>query len=57
MSSFRCRKGGTSIDLLSQRDVFLPCSLLLLFAIVDVGPSRIPADDLAMFVPQRVVLD
>src|SRR6266852_1089743 len=45
------------IDLLSQREVLLSCSLLRPFAIVDVGTGRIPADDLSSFVPQRVVLD
>src|SRR5216684_6397926 len=45
------------IDLLSQREVLLPRSFLRLFAIVDVGTGRIPADDLSSFVPQRVVLD
>src|SRR6202521_4616512 len=45
------------INLLSQRDVLLPHSFLRLFAIVDVGTGRIPADDRSSFVPHRVVLD
>src|SRR5260370_33000417 len=45
------------IDLLSQREVLLPCSLLLLFAIVDVGSCRIPADDFSLFTPQGVILN
>src|SRR5258707_46307 len=45
------------IDLLSQGEVLLPRSFLSLFAIVDVGTGRIPADDISSFVPQRVVLD
>src|SRR6202158_5512617 len=45
------------IDFLSQREVLLARSFLRLFAIVDVGTGRIPADDLSLFVQQRLVLD
>src|ERR1700731_1641675 len=62
--TFQCGRGAHDllkhedlINLLSQRDVLLPRSFLRLFAIVDVGTGRIPADDFSSFVQQRFVLD
>src|SRR6185295_9287455 len=43
------------VDFLSKRDVFLLQSFLGPLAIVDVSTGDIPADDLAVFVTQRVV--
>src|SRR5689334_21062891 len=44
-----------SIDLLSQREIFVAYPLLGADAIVNVGPRRIPADHLALLVSEWVV--
>ena len=62
--SFQGRRGAHDlvehedlVDLLSQRDVLLPCFFLCVLAIVDVGTGRIPADDFSSIVSHGVVVD
>ena len=45
------------IDLFAQRQVFFLSSLFGPFAIVDVGPRRVPANDPSLFVLQGVIAD
>src|ERR1700732_3914236 len=45
------------IDLLPQRKVFVTHPLLGLLAILDIGPSRIPANNVPLVVAKRIVAD
>src|SRR5207245_10529977 len=46
-----------AIDLFAQREIFASDSLFGLLAVFDVRPCRIPANNVSLLVPQRVVAD
>src|SRR4029077_4465605 len=46
-----------TIDLFAQREIFASDPLFGLPAVFDVGPRRIPANNVSLLVPQRVVAD
>jgi hypothetical protein len=48
-------KHRVTIDLLSQRQVFVACPLLSLLAIFNVSGRSEPPGDAALFVKQRIV--
>src|SRR5260370_2273211 len=50
-------KHRVTIDLLSQREVFVACPLFSLDAIMDVSSRRIPPNRPSLVVKQRVVMD
>src|SRR5216683_1969202 len=45
------------VDLFAQRDIFASHPLFGLLAVFDVGPCRIPANNVSLLVPQRMVAD
>src|SRR5439155_833793 len=46
-----------AIDLFAQCQILVSDSLFGLLAVFDVGPRRIPANDMSLFVTQRPVVD
>src|SRR6266849_4942954 len=48
---------GRAIDFFAQRDIFASHPLFGLLAVFDVGPCRIPANNVSLLVPQRMVAD
>jgi hypothetical protein len=49
-------KHRVPIDLLAQREVLVACALISFDSIMDVSSRRIPADDPALFIQQRIEL-
>src|SRR6202011_4608025 len=56
-SSYDLLKHECLIDLLPQRNVFVTHPLLGLLAILDIRPSRVPANNVPVVVTKRIVAD
>src|ERR1700731_2227688 len=56
-SSYDLLEHECLIDLLPQRKVFVTHPLLGLLAILDIGPSRVPANNVPLVVAKRIVAD
>src|SRR6202023_3309691 len=56
-SSYDLLEHECLIDLLPQRKVFVAHPLLGPLAILDIGPSRVPANNVPLIVAKRIVTD